>query len=129
MMTGRIVHANLHLLDRQIVSKADGRLVAKVDDVEFDLAAPVPHVTALLTGPGALGRRLPGLVGRFVLAVYSRLHRDPVPDANRIPAARIVDITSAVIIDSTHDLHVDGFGQWVDDQIISRLPGSRHETQ
>jgi sporulation protein YlmC with PRC-barrel domain len=129
MMTGRIVHASLHLLDRQIVSKADGRLVAKVDDVEFDLDAPVPHLTALLTGPGALGRRLPGLVGRFVLAVYSRLHRDPVPDANRIPAARIVDITSAVVIDSTQGLHVDGFGQWVGDQIISRLPGSSHETQ
>jgi sporulation protein YlmC with PRC-barrel domain len=128
-MAGRVLHAKLHLLDRQIVTKTDGRLIAKVDDVEFDLDASVPHVTALLTGPGALGRRLPGLIGRFVVSVYERLHPDPVPDANRIPAARIVDITSAVVIDSADDLHVDGFGRWVGDQIISRLPGSSHETQ
>jgi sporulation protein YlmC with PRC-barrel domain len=128
-MSGRVLHAKLHLLDRQIVTKTDGRLIAKVDDVEFDLDASVPHVTALLTGPGALGRRLPGLMGRFVVAVYQRLHSDPVADANRIPAARIVDITSAVVIDSAVDLHVDGFGRWVGDQIISRLPGSGHETQ
>jgi sporulation protein YlmC with PRC-barrel domain len=128
-MTGRVLHAKLHLLDRQIVTKTDGRLIAKVDDLEFDLDAAVPHVTALLTGPGALGRRLPGLVGRFVVAVYQRLHPDPVPDANQIPAARIVDITSAVVIDSTQGLNVDGFGQWIGDQIISRLPGSSHETQ
>jgi sporulation protein YlmC with PRC-barrel domain len=128
-MTGRVLHANLHLLDRQIVSGSDGRLVAKVDDVEFDLDAAVPHVVALLTGPGALGRRLPGLLGGLVLAVYSRLHSDPVPDANRIPAARIVDITSAVVIDSSHGLQVDGFGQWAGHQIISRLPGSSHEAQ
>jgi sporulation protein YlmC with PRC-barrel domain len=129
MTTGRVLHASLHLLDRQIVTKTDGRLVAKVDDLELDLDAAVPHVTALLTGPGAIGRRLPGLIGRFVVAVYQRLHPDPVPGSNRIPADRIVDITSAVIIDSADDLHVEGFGQWVGDQIISRLPGSSHETQ
>jgi sporulation protein YlmC with PRC-barrel domain len=129
MMTGRILHASLHLLDRQIVTKNDGKMIAKVDDLEFDVDAAVPHLTALLTGPGALGPRLPGLPGRLVVAVYRRLHPDPVPDANRIPAARIVDITSAVVIDSARDVHVDGFGRWVGDQIVSRLPGSGDETQ
>jgi sporulation protein YlmC with PRC-barrel domain len=129
MMTGRIVHAGLHLLDRQIISKVDGRLIAKVDDLELDLDASAPHVTAILTGPDALGRRLPGLVGRLVVSVHRRLHPDRDPSANRIPAARIVDITSAVIIDSAQDLHVEGFGDWVNQQIIDRLPGSSHETQ
>jgi len=125
-MSGRIVHADLHLLDRQIIGKSTGHLVAKVDDLELDLDAPVPHVTALLTGPGAWGPRLRGLAGRAVRAVYRQLHPDPAQDANRIPAGRIVDITSAVIIDNDDDLDVQGFGVWVDEQIISKLPGSGH---
>jgi hypothetical protein len=125
-MSGRVVHADLHLLDRQVISKSTGHLVAKVDDLELDLNAPVPHVTALLTGPGAWGPRLHGLAGRAVGAVYRRLHPDPAPDANRIPAGRIVDITSAVFIDNDDDLDVQGLGVWVDEQIISRLPGSGH---
>jgi hypothetical protein len=125
-MTGRIVHADLHLLDRQVISKSTRHLVAKVDDLELDLDAPVPHMTALLTGPGAWSHRLPGLVGRVVRGVYRRLHPDPTPDANPIAAGRIVDITSAVIIDNDDDLDVQGFGVWVDEQIISKLPGSGH---
>jgi sporulation protein YlmC with PRC-barrel domain len=125
-MSGRILHADLHLLDRQIISKSTGHLVAKVDDLELDLDAPVPHVAALLTGPGAWGPRLRGLAGRAVRAIYRRLHPDPAPDANPIAAGRIVDITSAVIIDNDDDLDVQGFGVWVDEQIISKLPGSGH---
>jgi hypothetical protein len=125
-MSGRIVHADLHLLDRQIISKSTGHLVAKVDDLELDLDAPMPHVAALLTGPGAWGPRLRGLASRTVRAVYRPLHPDPAPDANRIPAGRIVDITSAVIIDNDDDLGVRGFGVWVDEQIISKMPGSGH---
>ena len=128
-MAGRIIHADLHLLDRQIISKSDGHLVAKVDDLELDLDAPTPHVTALLTGPGAWGPRLPGLAGRVVCAVYRRLHSDPAPGANPISAGRIVDITSAVIIDSDEDLDVQGFGEWVDKQVISKLPGSGYASQ
>jgi sporulation protein YlmC with PRC-barrel domain len=128
-MAGRILHADLHLLDRQIVSKSTGHLIAKVDELELDLDAPVPHVTALLTGPGAWGPRLPGLAGRVVRAVYGRLHPDPTPGANPIPAGRIVDITSAVIIDNDDDLNVQGFDDWVDERIISKLPGSGHASQ
>ena len=61
---GRIVHAQLHLLDRQIVEHRTGRMVAKVDDVELDLEADVPVVTGLLCGPAAWGPRLPGVLGR-----------------------------------------------------------------
>jgi hypothetical protein len=124
-MAGRAIHGSLHLLDRQVVSKRDGRLVAKVDDVEIDLTAEEPYVSALLSGPQALGPRLPGLLGAFVTAVHRRLHPDPDPGPNRIPAARIVDVTSAVHIDSDDDLDVQGFGDWVDAQVISRIPGGR----
>jgi len=49
-MTGRILHAQLHLLDRQLIDQSTGRLVGKVDDVEFDLEADPPVVCALISG-------------------------------------------------------------------------------
>jgi hypothetical protein len=126
-MAGRVLHADLHVLDRQVVSKRDGRLLAKVDDVELDLDANPPHVSAILTGPQALGVRLPGLLGAFVVAVHRRLHPDRAPGPNVIPASRIVDVTSAVHVDSQDGLDVQGFGDWVDEQIVRRIPGSGHE--
>jgi sporulation protein YlmC with PRC-barrel domain len=123
-MAGRILHARLHLLDRQVITRRDTRLLAKVDDLEIDLDADVPHVSEILTGPAALGHRMPGLLGAFIEGVHRRLHPDKHPAPNVIPAGRIVDITSAVLVDSDEDLHVQGFGDWVDEQIISRIPGA-----
>jgi sporulation protein YlmC with PRC-barrel domain len=128
-MTGRILHAQLHLLDRQVISKRDGHLLAKVDDLELDLESEVPHVTQILTGPAALGERMPGLFGSLICAVHSRLHPDKDPAPNTIPARRIVDITSAVLVDSEEHLHTQGFGDWVDEQIIQRIPGAADAAQ
>jgi sporulation protein YlmC with PRC-barrel domain len=128
-MAGRVLHAALQLLDRQVIEQQNGRMVAKVDDLEIDTDAEVPHVTALLTGPQAWGVRLPGLAGRFVTSVHRRLHPDRDPGPNRIPAARITDITSAVVIDSMDGLEVQGWGRWVDEQVICRIPGSGHASE
>jgi sporulation protein YlmC with PRC-barrel domain len=49
-MSGRVLHAQLHLLDRQLTDQADGHLLGKVDDVELDLDADPPVVTALIAG-------------------------------------------------------------------------------
>jgi sporulation protein YlmC with PRC-barrel domain len=54
-MAGRVLHAQLHLLDRQLVDQRTGRLLGKVDDVELDLDAEVPIVSALIT----IGVRIP----------------------------------------------------------------------
>jgi hypothetical protein len=123
-MAGRILHAQLHLLDRQVSARRDGRLLAKVDDIELDIEADVPHVSDILTGPAALGERMPGLLGSFILSVHRRLHPNKQAPPNAIPAGRIVDITSAVLIDSEDGLHTQGFGDWVDEQIIRRIPGA-----
>jgi hypothetical protein len=128
-MTGRVLHGQLHFLDRQIVSRRDGRLVGKVDDLEIDVTSEVPYVSALLTGPSAWGARLPGLVGRIIVATHRRLHPDADPEPNRISAVRIVDVTSAVQVDSKDDLGIEGLGDWIDEQIISRLPGAGHAAQ
>jgi hypothetical protein len=60
-MRGRVLEAGLHLLDRQLID-ADGRLAGKVDDLELEIPSGggPPVVTAILSGPGALSRRLVG---------------------------------------------------------------------
>jgi hypothetical protein len=68
-MTGRVLHAQLHLLDRQLIDQRSGRLLGKVDDVELDLDADIPVVSALISG-----------------------HQ-------RIPAVQIVEIDTAVRIE------------------------------
>lgn len=82
-MTGRVLHAKLHLLDRQLVDQSTGRLLGKVDDVELDLDADPPVVSALFSGPV------------------------------RIPAQQIAEIDTAVKLDvrdldlDTHDTWVE----------------------
>ncbi|OPG14485.1 hypothetical protein [Microbispora sp. GKU 823] len=58
----RVLHARLHLLDRQVVRESDDRLLCKVDDLEVQ-PGDRPYVTAILSGPLALGPRLGGLPG------------------------------------------------------------------
>ena len=47
---GRALHAQLHLLDRQLIHERTGELLGKVDDVELDLDAGIPVLTALISG-------------------------------------------------------------------------------
>ena len=49
-MAGKVLHAQLHLLDRQLIDQATGELLGKVDDVELDLEADPPVVSALISG-------------------------------------------------------------------------------
>ena len=46
---GRVLHAQLHLLDRQLIHERTGGLLGKVDDVELDVDADVPVLTALIS--------------------------------------------------------------------------------
>ena len=126
-VAGRRYDAALHLLDRQIVDP-DGRLVAKVDDVELQEAADGRLVVAaLLTGPGALGPRLGGRIGEWVVAVWRRLHPSPEPAPGRIPISDVVGVASAIHVGRRRTaLAVDGLERWTYDHVVSRLPGSSH---
>ena len=71
---GREVWAALELLDRQLVDR-NGRLVGKVDDVEFEVddePDALPHVTALLSGLGALANHIGGDTGATLAAAERR---------------------------------------------------------
>jgi sporulation protein YlmC with PRC-barrel domain len=128
MSAGRRLDLHLQLLDRQVQDR-DGRMICKIDDLEFDIdETGRPYVTAILVGPRALGPRLGGRLGRWVAAVAARLATPDQLDVPRIDFAHVTDIGSAITIArSADELTVAPLEGWVDHYIIARIPGSRHE--
>jgi hypothetical protein len=129
-VAGRHLDAALNLLDRQIIDP-DGRLLGNADDLELterDDGRLV--VTALLTGPGALGPRLGGRLGQWTVAVWRRLRADSDPEPGRIDAADISRIDSAIHLSvRPDDPDLDGLERWVDEYVVSRIPGATHEPE
>jgi sporulation protein YlmC with PRC-barrel domain len=118
----------LRLLDRQ-VADPDGGLICKIDDLEFGETADGTYVvSALLSGSLALGPRLPGRLGRWVMAVARRMSTDPDPAPERIPFERVTELGSAIVIDRRReDVGVSPLEDWVREHIIEPIPGSSHE--
>jgi len=117
--------AGLHLLDRQIVDPDDAP-VANVDDLELrERADGRLAVSALLTGPGALGPRTGGRLGSWMVAIWRRLRPDADPQPGRIEARLVTHTDSAVHVSvRTRDLRVDGFEQWARANVIDKIPGA-----
>jgi sporulation protein YlmC with PRC-barrel domain len=124
---GRRLDAALQLLDHQLIDR-DGRLVGKVDDLELTQRADGRLVvTAILSGPGALGPRLPGVLRRSVLAVWRRLHDDTDPQSARIPWSAVSELGSAVKLSAARqDLPNQGLENWARTSIVGKLPGAGH---
>jgi hypothetical protein len=124
-MAGRELDMHLHLLDRQVVDP-DEHLVCKVDDLEIEIDdSGHPLVTAILVGPGALGPRLGGRLGRWMVSIARRISDEEIP--RRIGWEHVTDIGSAIKVNATaSDLHVDALENWVEKYVISRIPGSGH---
>ncbi|MFF0308957.1 hypothetical protein ACFYSC_16130 [Streptosporangium sp. NPDC004379] len=123
MTAARCVHAQLHLLDRQVVRAGDGRLLCKVDELEL-LPGPDgrPYVASILAGPLALGPRLGGVPGRLTVAVTELFRPEERPGPRRIPMALVSEIGSAIRIGGeTGDLALE---RWVRDHVIAPIPGS-----
>lgn len=127
MDRGRVVHAGLELLDRQLIDR-DGRLCGKVDDLELSEPDGQGHiyVAALLSGPGALlsrmgYTRLGGWLRRFAAFAAPGEPEDLV----RIPAARVSRIGNHITLALDRDELASFAGErWVRDNVIDRIPGS-----
>lgn len=129
---GRVLHAALALLDRQLVDR-NGRLSGKVDDIE--LTEPDEHghvhVSAILSGPGALlyrmSRRRSGRwLRRFAAHAFPDAYNpdDPV----RIPIGVVSDIGNHITLALDREqLATFGGERWVRDHVIDHIPGSRHD--
>ena len=119
---GRILDAQLHLMDRQVLDH-DGVPVTTVDDlevsgpaldVEIARGTPAPVITALLTG-SVLGTRIFG--GR---PPSSRLIRIPWKDVAEVGVVVRLGVKG-------EPLDASWVERWVRDKIIARIPGGRHD--
>lgn len=119
--------ANHLLLDRLLTS-TDGDQVGMVDDLELsdpdDSSTPV--VTALLSGPTALGPRIGGRIGIWWLAIGRRLRPEDEPYPNRVPFSLVTSIDGRGIglcidADQVDTRRLRG---WVRNKIINRIPGN-----
>ncbi|WKU08797.1 hypothetical protein [Micromonospora sp. HUAS LYJ1] len=112
------------LLDRQIVD-ADGLLLGKVDDIEFAVDdGGLPYVACLLTGQGALGRRIGGQVGRLLVALADRFAEE-ASSPLRIPFGQVARIDSAVRLRARADeLPRPPVETWLRRHLIDRIPGA-----
>ena len=127
-MTGRTLDLSLHLLDRQVVD-SDGGMVCNVDDVEIavpDDGSP-PYISAILCGPGALGPRVGGLLGHWMVAAHRHLGRRREEAPDRIGFELVTDIGSSITVAQTRaQLEICLGEEFVHDYLIDRLPGAGH---
>jgi sporulation protein YlmC with PRC-barrel domain len=123
--TGREVDACLELLDRQIID-SQGRLAGKVDDLELtELDDGSFVVSAILTGPGALGPRLGGRLGAAVANAFERLHPDTHPEPARISFGVVKDLGTHISLTiDTDAIALNRTEHWVRDRLIARIPGA-----
>jgi sporulation protein YlmC with PRC-barrel domain len=118
------------LLDRQIVDFT-GALIGKVDDLELTVDEQGnPHVSALLVGPQALGRRMGGRLGRWISGVAGRLHPAENPDPLRIGWDLVANNprTDCVVkLSVRRELFTEpALEQWLRTHVIDRIPGGDH---
>jgi sporulation protein YlmC with PRC-barrel domain len=128
-MSGRKFDAALDLLDRQIVDK-DGMMAGVVDDLEFEwdeAGGRAAFVTTILSGPGALSRRLGGRLGRWLGVLHHHLHPDQDPGPATISFGVVKRVTNHVeVIVGRGDLEMSRSPDWTRDKIISKIPGAGH---
>lgn len=124
---GATLWANEVILDRLIVD-CNGAEVGMIDDIELsdtgDGKGPV--WTAILCGPTALGPRIGDRVGTWWLSVGRRLRPGNYPSPVRIPVDRItkLDHREVRLRITLDEAGTGAFRDWVDDKIVSRIPGS-----
>ena len=126
-MAGRRLYLGLHLLDRQLVDR-EGLLAGKVDDLELEQRSDGRlYVTAILAGPGVLAQRMGRRrLGPWLQQAVARLV-DGHPAIQRIPLARVTSIGNHVdLAVDRHELATFATERWVQDHIVSHIPGSRH---
>jgi sporulation protein YlmC with PRC-barrel domain len=121
------VDVGLRLLDHQIVGEKD-QLLGNVDNLEVRETSEGLVVTSLAVGPGALGPRLPGRLGRWMVAVWRRLSPEDDPEPMLLPLAEVRSVGSTVgVTDRAATSLASGAGVelWLREHLVGRIPGAR----
>jgi len=136
------IWAGLTLLDRQILG-ADGKSGGKVDDLQFTTdtsgvpnfsikegssdQGSSPHLSAILSGPEAIGDRISGKFGRLINKVYGRFHPAGPSRTQVIPVNSVASVGKVIQLSTPAEPTPSvGFGKWAE-RVISKIPGSGHE--
>jgi hypothetical protein len=138
MDAGRVLHADLDLLDHQLRDR-DGRLCGKVDDLELVRSGDTFYVAAILSGPGTLWCRLGAAkLGRWLERARRQVataeppggEAQPTSDPGRISMGLVHRIGPVIDVAVTAgDLASSQAERWARENIISHIPGSRHATE
>jgi hypothetical protein len=126
-VAGRILDAGLELLDRQMIDQPEGRMAGNVDDLELTFPADggPPFVTAILSGPGALARRIGGRLGGTIASIHERLQNAGVEGPARVSFGAVASIGSDIRLTvSRRDLEISRSEHWARDTIVAKIPGS-----
>ena len=122
---GRVLDAGLELLDRQMTDP-DGLMAGNVDDLEltFSPEGGPPIVTDILSGPGALARRIGGRSENTIARIHERLQERGVEGPARVSFGVVVSIGSDVRLSVPKgELQTHRFEAWARDAIVTRIPG------
>lgn len=130
MAAGRVLHASLDLLDRQLRDR-EGAECGKVDDLELTRHDDgTLYVTAILTGPGMLWYRLGRRrLGTWIQRTHRRTGFTDEQDRTRIPMdlAATISANIDVAIDRT-EFAPYAMERWVGEHIIGHIPDHDHDT-
>lgn len=125
-MTGRVLHAGLQLLDRQLLDRDNNRC-GKVDDLELTRADDGSlYVSAIYAGPGELvtRMRLPKVGNWIRNAILGERAA-----STRIPFENVRSIDNHVTLSmDAADVATFATERWTRDHIVTHIPGSRIET-
>jgi hypothetical protein len=124
------IFLGLRIVDSQVID-AQGKMAGEADDLELTMSRRrdgAPHVSAILTGPGALAHRLGGRLGLWLESVHKRLHPSENAGPARIPFDVVREVGNHVQLSVPRsELDISRFEDWVRDRIIGRIPGASRE--
>lgn len=118
------------LLDRQVVD-TEGKLVCKVDDVEFGAGEDgSQHLTGILVGAAALAPRLGGTIESIVMGLRARITGRFEISPGRIDWAVVDHIDTAVhLLVRRGSLGIAPLEDSAREHVIDKLPGAAHESE
>lgn len=121
------VDVALRLLDHQIVGEG-GQLVGNADNLEVRESGEGLTVTALVVGPAGLGPRMPGRLGRWIVAVWRRMSLAGDPGPIVLPLSEVQCVGWGVEVSERGAATLAngaGLERWLRRHLVGRMPGAK----
>ena len=116
----------LRVMDHQLVGPS-GALLGNVDNLVLHHERRELVIVGVLSGPGGFGPRQPGLLGRWIVAVWKRLSPREEPSPLMVPMSHVHSIGSAITVSAYAESALQGAAgveEWLRRHVISAIPGA-----